>query len=124
MNTRPAILPAIPGRAHLDDARIAAPAIRAALQPGPTDALRPFPPGPRPPVRPTPPLASRTIHPGQGARVELQTRTLHRPPQPPVPYTLRDAAAVAQVRRSTAGRAAPMTYRAVRVVPVAVNRGA
>lgn len=124
MMTLPPLFPAIPGRARRDDARVAAPAIAARLRPGPGDALEPIPPGPRPPVRPTPPLASRTINPGQGARVELQTRTLHRRAIGPVPYTLADARAVRKVRATVVGKAGPMSYTSGYVIPLTANAGA
>lgn len=123
MRTAPPLFPAIPGRALVDDARLAAPAIAARLRPGPGGALDPLPPGPRPPVRPTPPLASRTINPGQGSRVELQTRTLHRRAIGPQSYTLADARAVRTVRASVVGKAGPVSYTAGYVIPLTANAG-
>lgn len=124
MRTAPALFPAIPGRALADDARVSPPGILARLRPGPGDALEPIPPGPRPPVRPTPPLASRTINPGQGPRVALQTATLHRRAIGPVPYTLADARAVRKVRATVVGKAGPMSYTAGYVIPLTANAAA
>ena len=124
MMTRPRLFPAIPGRALRDDERVSAPAIARRLRPGPGDGTTPLPPGPRPPVDPTPALAVRTIHPGQGSRVELQVRTLHRPARGSTPYTLRDAEGVARVRGAVIGRAAPMSYTSRHVIPMTANRGA
>ncbi len=124
MMTLPPLFPAIPGRARADDARVSAPAIAARLRPGPGDSLAPLPAGPRPPVPPTPPLASRTIHPGQGSRVALQTATLHRRAIGPQAYTLADARAVRKVRAAVVGKAGPMSYTAGYVIPLTANAGA